>query len=347
MTKRVILGCLLAVSVGCGGTPTATDSGMTGNDSGSTTDTGPMVQAPLAVAMPAMLDLSCLGTATVPTGGAAVSAMLNVTEYVAMTPIRNTVVDLYTNDMIMGTCTAPTCITATTDLMGHATVIAPGGGWVAVHIIPATPTNCAGAADQAACGALPNCGWDTHATPNACAVSSDTAEVLAYNQTWPTTAGATFGTYGFSPMSIGLISSLLGRTLQTTTAGAVSGQVNDCMGHNMANAEARVFHGTTQVVTGASTDRASPRITGLMGTSATRTGLTGSGGTFVGANMPVGDDYHVEIWGVRAAGGAVELIGCEEGRVVAGAITVLVIGPLRTDYATGSACDLAATAAGH
>jgi hypothetical protein len=44
-------------------------------------------------------------------------------------------------------------------------------------------------------------------------------------------------------------------------------------------------------------------------------------------------------------GGAEELIGCEEGRVVAGGITVLVIGPLRSDYPAGSACAMAAAAA--
>jgi hypothetical protein len=161
------------------------------------------------------------------------------------------------------------------------------------------------------------------------------------------TAGGNLATAGFSTSSISVVSTLLGRRFQAATAGAISGQAADCNGHAMANAEARVFHGATQVVNGPACDQTSPRITGLEGTAPTsrHPGLTGSGGTFVGANVPVGDDYHVELWGVTTAGSAPRLIGCEEGRVVAGGITVLTIGPLRSDYVAGSACATAAAAA--
>ena len=64
----------------------------------------------------------------------------------------------------------------------------------------------------------------------------------------------------------------------------------------------------------------------------------------LGANVPPSDTYRVEIWGMQPGGTAGQLIGCEEGRVVAGAITVLAIGPLRMDYAAGSACAMAAAA---
>lgn len=313
MDKRLVLSCLVAICVGCGGTTTPTDSGTTPGNDGGSVDMGMAGSPVLAVASPNTIDLSCLGTATVPAGGADTTATVAITEYVSMGAVADTTVELYTNDDPTGTCASPDCVMGTTDSMGHVDLVAPAGGWVALHILP----------------------------------SAGTAEVLAYNQDWPTAAGMTFGSYAFSSSSISLVSSLLGRTFQTATAGAISGQVNDCMSHNVANAEARVFHGTTQVVTGPSSDRTSPRINGLQGTNPTRSGLTGDGGTFVGANVPVGDDYHVEIWGTQTAGGTAELIGCEEGRVVAGAITVLVIGPLRSDYPAGSACDMAATAAGH
>lgn len=322
MNRRLVVCFLALVGVGCGGTPTpandaavAQDMGVAGDAGGCmATDAGtPPTPDPLAAPTGSTLDLSCLGTATVPAGGAATTATVEVTEYVSMQPITSTTLELYADDAITGTCTAPNCVSGMTDAAGHVDLSAPAGGWVGLHILPST----------------------------------DSAEVLAYNQTWPTTAASTFPTAGFSASSISLVSSLLGRTFQTATAGAISGQVNDCMDNHLANAEARVFHGAERIVNGPSCDRTSPRITGLMGTSPTRQGFTGSGGTFVGANVPVGDDYHVEIWGVRTAGGAEELIGCEEGRVVAGAITVLVIGPLRSDYAAGSPCAMAAAAAGH
>lgn len=320
MNRRLVVGCFLALSVGCGGTPTPP------NDAASSTD--------------ANVDLSCVGSATVPAGAADTSAVVEVTEYVAMTPTRMTTIELFTNDAIMPPCTAPTCVSGVTDVMGHVTLSAPAGGWVGLHIVPAAP-DCSGGTDQTSCDAIANCAW----SGTTCDVSPDTAEVLAYNQTWPSTAGDTLGTYAFSSSSIGLVSSLLGRTFQTATAGAISGQVNDCAGHTVANAEPRVYQGSTLIMSGATSDRTSPRITGLSGTSPTRNGLTGSGGTFVGANVPPGDDYHVEIWSSDT--GTDRLIGCEEGRVVAGAITVLVIGPLRSDYAAGSACAMAAAAAGH
>jgi len=336
MNKQMILGCLLAVSVGCGGGGNGTDAGSdaptdtnaTVEDTNvppvdsavcATTDAGMQAMPTEALAIQtgtppvaAPADLTCLGTATIPTGGAPASATLTVTEYVSMTAIGSTPVEIFTNNVIMGACTGANCVMGTTDASGVVTLSAPAGGWVGIHL-PA---------------------------------SAGTAETLAYNQVWPA-AGGNLATAGFSTASIGLVSSLLGRSFQAATAGAISGQAADCAGHAMANAEARVFHGTAQVVTGPSCDHTSPRITGLQNTNPTRAGLTGSGGTFVGANVPVGDDYHVEIWGVVTAGGAPELIGCEEGRVVAGGISVLTIGPLRSDYATGSACATVAAAHGH
>lgn len=321
MSKRVILGCLMAMAVGCNNNPTTTP----GNDAGGGTDGGTETDgggpgddagAPprpaLTVVAPNTLDLSCVGTATQPAGTGDVSAQIVLTEYVSRAAVGTTNLEIYTDDAITGTCAGnANCVMGMTDAAGHATVMAPGGGWIGLHI-PAG--------------------------------QSGSAEVLAYNQTWPTTAGADFPTYAFSTTSINLVASLLGRQLQTATAGAISGQVNDCMGHNVQNAHPRVFHGTEEITTG--TGNTSPRITGLENTSPTRGPffLTGSGGTFVGANVPAGDDYHVEIWGTTTAGGTEELIGCEEGRVVAGAITVLVIGPLRSDYPAGSACAMAAAA---
>jgi len=328
MNKRMILGCLLSVSVGCGGGNTTSDSGPVPVDMGGSpvdsavcanTDAGmqTMPSAPLTIqtGTPVMAvpgDLTCLGTATRPAPGAATSGTLQLNEFLPPNAATaSTMVDIFSDNTIADTCAPPNCTSVTTDASGQAMASIPAGAWTAFHIHP----------------------------------SAATAEVLAYSFPWTSTAGGTVSTASFSSSTVTLVSTLLQRTLQATTAGAISGQVNDCMGHHLANAEARVFHGTTQVVNGPACDHASPRITGLEGTSLTRDGLTGPSGTFVGANVPVGDDYHVEIWGVTTAGSAPRLIGCEEGRVVAGGITVLTIGPLRSDYATGSACATAAAAA--
>lgn len=321
MQKRLMMICLLA-AVGCGGGTTATDSG-TPNDTGSTVDTGPATDSGPAVqpaleaydgSTPATLDLSCLGTRTVPMGGADNMATVTLTEYLTHSPISGATLEVWTNDAPMGACAAPNCVSGMTDMMGHVALSAPAGGRIAYHI-----------------------------------TGMGTAEVLAYNFTWPAAGTSTTSTAGFASSTISTISTLLGRTFNAAAAGAASGQVVDCMGHTVKNAEVRVFNGTTQIMNGPASDRMSPIVVGLEGTSPTtrQGGYSGSGGTFVGANVPPGDSYHVEIWGVRTAGSAAELIGCEEGRVVAGGITVLTVAPLRSDYAAGSACAMAAMAAGH
>jgi hypothetical protein len=321
MDKRLAIVCALAMGVGCGGGNTTNDAAMTADDSGGggtdaacvATDGGVPTFPALAVPSGSTIDFSCRGHATMPAGGAATSATLVVNEYLSTsTAISNTVIDIWTNDMVgTGACSTPNCVTVTTDASGHATAMAPLGGWVAYHLHP----------------------------------SSSTAEVLAYNMPWAPTGG-NVTTAGFASSTISTVSALLSRTFSMTTAGAVSGQVTDCMGHDVQNAEARVYMGTTRIMSGPNCDRSSPRITGLEGTMPTtrNMGLTGSGGTFVGANVPAGDSYRVEIWGMQPGGTAAQLIGCEEGRVVAGGITVLAIGPLRSDYATGSACAMAAAA---
>ena len=330
MNKRMILGCLLSVSVGCGGGGDTPDAFVPPVDMGpgggpvdtavcANTDAGmqtmPSTALTIQAGTPVMAvpgDLTCLGTATRPAGGAATAGVLTVTEFLPPSAATaSTMVDIFSTNVITDTCAAPDCMTVTTDAMGQAMATLPAGAWTAFHIHP----------------------------------SAATAEVLAYSFPWTSTAGGMVSTNSFSSSTVTLVSTLLQRMLQTATAGAISGQVNDCMGHHLANAEARVFHGTTQIVTGPACNHASPRITGLEGTNLTRDGLTGPSGTFVGANVPVGDDYHVEIWGIPTAGSAPRLIGCEEGRVVAGGITVLSIGPLRSDYVAGSACAMAAAAA--
>jgi len=326
MNKRLAILCALAIGVGCGGGTSSNDAGNGGDDTGGggndagadndaacvAGDGGVPTYPALAVPTGDTLDLSCRGHATVPAGGAATMGTLTVHELLsASTPITSTNIDIWTNDMIgTGACAAPNCMTEMTDAMNGVTPIfsAPLGAWLAFHM----------------------------------QTSSATAEVLAYNMPWNPTMG-TMTTDGVAMSTIGTTSALLGRTY-STTLGAISGQVSDCMGNALANAEARVYMGTTRIMSGPSCDRMSPRITGIEVPTPTRNTLTGPAGQFVGADVPPADNYRVEIWGMQPGMSAAQLIGCEEGRVVAGGITILSIGPLRSDYAAGSGCAMAAAA---
>lgn len=203
-----------------------------------------------------------------------------------------------------GACVGPECTTATSDAAGNALLTEPLGSWVALH---------------------------AHA-------GSAQLELFWMPLEWGppiTTAGR-----GFDAATIGLIASLLGRQWQVTQ-GVVSGQIHDCAGQTLAGVNVRVYVGGAEVVTGFASDRTSPRITGMEGTSPTRSGLTGDGGTFAAVNVPLADTCHVEAWGVFPGESTPQLIGCEVCVVGAGALSVVTIGPLRTDYAAGSECALA------
>ncbi len=308
MDKRLLLVGLV-VLLGCGGSPAPADDAATPPvDTGvEPTDTGPAdayvaPQPALALMGGGVPDYSCLGTATAPTAGADVGATLHVNEYLSSADVTSQVVEVWTTNVIGTTCAAPDCMMVTSDAMGDVSATAAADAWFAYRL-PA---------------------------------SAGTAQVLAYNRPWNAAAGGTITITAFSSGTISTVSALLARDF-SAAAGAASGTVEDCMGRGVMNASIRLFSGGAEVVGGPRTDRTTPRITGLQGTAPTASGLTGDGGTFVGANAPPGD-YRVEVYGAMTEGGAVELIGCEEGTIVGGGITVFTVGGLRGDYATGSGC---------
>jgi hypothetical protein len=278
-------------------------------------DTGPREDGgrvmPVVATAAGSPDYSCLGTVVPPTGGAPVSGTFHLYEFISNAPIRSNMIDVFTDNVITDGCSAPTCTTYSTDDMGNLALNLPSGSWFGFRLQE----------------------------------SGQTATVLGYNQPWVTAPGELIAP-GFAPSTIAMVGRLVGRTFQADTLGSMSGRTTDCTGATVANVLIRVFVGDTEVVTGEIADPAAPLISGLEGTNVTRNGLTGTSGNFVGANIPPSDDCHVEAWGVRAGGEAPSLIGCTEGRVVVGGITVSLTGPLRGDYAPGSRCATAVANAG-
>lgn len=277
-------------------------------DAGPRGDTGPVAQGVVTSAS-GPVDLSCVGHATLPMPADTVSGTLHFYEYLSMSPITSNAVDVFDANAITDDCVEPACTTYTTDTQGNLALTLPAGGWFAFRL---------------------------H-------VSGQTTNVLAFDQPWVTTPGE-ISVPGFAPGTITIVGMLLNRTFQADRLGSMSGRSVDCLGQPLANVRPRVFVGDAEVVTGPFGDTASPRIGGLEGTMPTRTGLTGASGNFVGANVPPGDDVHVETWATLVEGGEPQLIGCTEARVVAGGITLSIIGGLRSDYPAGSRCAIAAAA---
>lgn len=279
-----------------------------GSDAGPRDDSGPIVQG-LVSSASGPVDLSCVGHVTLPAATETVSGTLHFYEYLSMSPITSNAVDIFDANAITDTCAEPDCTTYTTDAQGNLALTLPAGAWFAFRL---------------------------H-------VSGQTTNVLAFDQPWLTAPGA-ISVPGFAPGTITIVGMLLNRTFQADRLGSMSGRAVDCLGQPLANVRPRVFVADTEVITGPIGDTGSPRISGLEASMPTRTGLTGASGNFVGANVPPGDDVHVEMWATLVEGGDPQLIGCTEARVVAGGITLAIIGGLRSDYAPSSRCALAAQA---
>ncbi len=303
--RRALLAPSLAILLVTSGCGTPPGTG----DAGPRSDTGPVAQG-IVTSASGPVDLSCVGHATLPAPAADATGTLHFYEYLSMSPITGNAVDVFTANAIADQCVAPACTTYTTDAHGDVALTLPGGAWFAFRL---------------------------H-------VSGQTADVLAFDQPWVTAPGS-IPVPGFAPGTITVVGMLLNRTFQADRLGSMSGRSVDCIGQPLANVRPRVFVGDTEVVTGPIGDTTSARISGLEGSMPTRTGLTGASGNFVGANVPPGDDVHVETWATLAEGGEPQLIGCTEARVVTGGITLSIIGGLRGDYPAGSRCAIAAASA--
>ena len=321
MRRHVYLASVLALSSSVLGCPTAaptdafvpstTDAFVPpGTDGGPIVgDAGPVallaVTGSAAAPVPAMA--ACLGTQTMPAGGAAVAGMLTVTALgLSPTPVASTAIQVFTGTSVAATCVAPGCQTVTTNSMGSAAISLPSGGWFAYRI----PTNSA---------SVPG---------------------LGFFYTWGTAAGSTTTVTAISPAAAGIVAGQLNRELNATTS-AVSGSIQDCSRATIANLQIRMFRGDTEIVSGAAADTTSPRISGV-GDSAipmtTRTGLTAYAGRFAGVIPSAGGDVRIEAWGTLAAGGAQELLACEVVSVEPSSVTVAVLGPYRSDYGAAHGC---------
>ncbi len=307
----VVLAMIASLTplVGIGGCnpPPAT----TVTDSGPREDSGPIAQ-PVVATTAGTVNLGCVGTATVPAPTTMTSGTFHIQEFLSMAPITGDRIDIFTNGVITDGCAAPDCTTYTTSGTGDVALTLGTGAWFAYRL----------------------------------AVSGQTAAVLGYDQPWVSTSGQLPG-YGFAPGTITAVGMLFMRDFQADRYGSMSGRVVDCAGQPLANVRMRVFVDGTEVVNGPLADRTSARITGIEAPNPTRSGLTGASGNFAGANIPPSGDCHVEAWATRTEGALPELIGCSEGRVLVGGITISVVSGLRGDYPAGSRCAAAALAARH
>jgi len=291
------------------GPPVGTDGGGGGTDAGPP-PAGAVVGYGSSRMMLTDADFSCRGTPTAPDdSAAAVSFMGAVTDFQSENPVEGLTVHFFPDNTPAEGCTG-SCIELTSDAMGNISAMDNEGSWYAYRIL-------AGMGTQAG-------------------LSAEYIEVVQINEPTPGAGGtATFN--AVSANTRNTIVTLLGVSLEDGTA-TITGQLTDCGGENIANANIRVFEATSGTEITLGTGRTGPRefyfSGGLPGSRETATNVDGLYGA---ANLQIPSDglMRVELWGSLTDGGAQEMLSCEVTEVIEDGITIVNASPTRADGPSG------------
>jgi hypothetical protein len=317
--KLLALSCVLSVGasglVACGGTTTmdaGTDTGTEMVDTGGTP-----VDAPSACGtdgLPCLAinrtrdpaNMAC--TPTAPTG-ADRAITFNLIKRGASSAAIAGDFEIWTNNTLGATCAGDSnCVALTAAADGNVMGTVPGS-WYAYRV----PQN-------AAAGTFPTVGYN-----RAPAAAGGTDTITALEVAILTTA-------------LGGIRMGISRDLAD---GIILGDMADCDGEGLAGVTTRLFRNDgTEVAPGtAATDMGlAYRAGGVFPVATLRT--TDESGGYAAANVPLGDGIiNIVTYGTLAAGGDREVIGCEQVSVGMGVVTILSLGPLRSDYPAGSYCE--------
>ncbi|MFK7990046.1 MAG: hypothetical protein AB8I08_28770 [Sandaracinaceae bacterium] len=316
--RTTLLGCVLALAlpiVGCDSDPDPVDGGG-GTDAGGDTDAGMTTELPDPVTiqdsamMATAADYACRGTAVAPTAGADVSFTIEARDFFESEfVVEGLTVDFFPDGVVTDGCTG-TCMSTTTDASGQATVMAGEGGWFAYRI---------------------SAGDGQRVGPDAPTETDAYVSAVQVNEVTPA-ASETSTLNAVRASTITTVGSIAGLVPQPGTA-IVTGTAEDCAGNAVQNAQLRVFNAAGEIEFGSASS--GPRrfyfvgsIPNSMRSASTENGLFGAG------NLPADGPLRVEVWGVPAAGGELELLGCEMVEPVADGISIVTVGGVRSDGPT-------------
>lgn len=300
---------------GCDGDG-GTDAGPPDDDGGGGTDAGggggdPVVQYLDDMMMLQNADFSCRGSATAPTAGADVTFDAVAGVFGSEDVAEGLTIQFYPDNQVMvdGTCNPP-CIEGATDAMGALSVTAPADAWYGYRI----------EGGMAMVNGLPQ----------------EFITVVQTNEEAPAMDGDSVGMSAITAALRDQIVLLLGTSAEPGTA-TITGFNFDCNGEAVANANIRVFDDSGQVEIGFVPS--GPREFYFNGDqfpqgSQRRTNTDGLYGV---ANLPIpaSGGYRVEIWGAVEDGMPAEMLGCEQIDVVADGVTIINVGPTRSDGPSG------------
>lgn len=250
----------------------------------------------------------CLGTVSAPPPGATISYGVELRGLGSGEPVAAARIWFLPDNRVTTTCTG-SCVEVTTDASGNGTMSGPSGAWLAYRVFPRSGST----------------------------MATTFVGSFGVNTVAPTVAGGVVTARAVSVSTRNLIPAAFGFTRVPTTAMAV-GAVRDCDGEAVRGAIIRLFQSDgTELVSDRSVNDA-PHIQYFDGNGNPdgTTVFTQVDGLYAGANVPPPAtglaDVRAEAWGVRSAGGPLELLGCEVVGVTSDGVSLVDIGPMRADY---------------
>lgn len=248
-------------------------------------------------------DFSCINTRTAPAGGDDTTFSLEIREFNSGMAFEGLDVCFFPdNNVDLSTCTGQM---VTTDASGNVSVTGPEGGWYAYRVFPSEMGS----------------------------ASTNIQDSVQINE--PVPAGGSAAGNSVSEGTLGLIPVVLGFAAADDTA-LIAGTVQDCAEEPVYGAVVRMYDesGTMIQETPANTTPKYRYFNGDNFPSADQP-WTHVDGLFAAANIPVasgGATITVEIWGERD--GEFQVIGCEDVPALPNAISIVNVGPLRSDGPT-------------
>lgn len=313
MRRLWMVGSVLSLAFGivaCDGDPDPDP------DSGTPeVDSGPVVTNPPPIGIGAMrttltaANLECRGTRSAPAAGAASSFNLFARDFFPPNMfVEGLTIHFFPDNVVEVDCSG-SCIEVTSDAAGLAEVTGSEGGWYAYRIEAGTATH----------NSIPE----------------EYVAAVQYNEVTPAAAG--MGTMNAVRQStVNTLTSLLLINQQPGTA-IVTGTITDCDEESIANARVRIFDSSGEIVLG--TDRNGPKSFYFNGDAFPNANEreTNVDGLYGAGNIPIpaNGQIRVELWGVITEGGEPEMLGCEEVGAVADGLTIINVGPTRSDGPSG------------
>lgn len=344
--RFIQMAAAAATLAACNGSGGNTDAGHTGADTGADAGGPAAPLLPSAVASGTSAMTSCVGTTTHPTPGADISITMTLKSFGENGDTANGAEICFCPNNILSTQALATmtahdcgtCQDVTSDATGHVTVTAQANGWYAYRVFF-----------------------------HQIAMTQRTTflDSIQVNEPAPAAAGGMVDGNAVSQLIATTISEAQLIT-RDPTATTIAGRIFDCAGNDMSNVIVRAFHQDgTEIPEGAEVSAAHFRyFDGTENPDASAT-WTNSDGLYVALNVPpVGHSelIRVEAWANTAASVSCTMdsqcgtgtcdttlgqclqeahrIGCEAVPAFPNGVSIINIGPLRSDYEATDPCHL-------